>query len=148
MEVCPLSGKPCKKPKRHQITETINGDAQSFYLCEECASSFFVDEEIGVNPQLRAAFLYEGTGFLGCGIARRITVGGGGGKTDVRITQINQHDMIIPTLGGFQGDMPVRHPAKRLDFHGLGNKRIRQQHYEHCQNASFIQYGSRHRNTP
>lgn len=47
MEVCPLSGKPCEKPKRHHITEIIDGKTQSFFLCEECANSFFVEEEIG-----------------------------------------------------------------------------------------------------
>ena len=47
MEVCPLSGKPCGKPKRHHITEIIDGETQSFFLCEECAGSFFVDEEMG-----------------------------------------------------------------------------------------------------
>jgi protein-arginine kinase activator protein McsA len=47
MEVCPLSGKPCGKPKRHHITEIIDGETQSFFLCEECAGSFFVDEEVG-----------------------------------------------------------------------------------------------------
>lgn len=47
MEVCPLSGKPCGKPKRHHITEIIDGETQSFFLCDECAGSFFVDEEIG-----------------------------------------------------------------------------------------------------
>jgi len=47
MEVCPLSGKPCGKPKRHHITEIIDGETQSFYLCEKCAGTFFVDEEAG-----------------------------------------------------------------------------------------------------
>ena len=41
---CPLSGKPCHKPKPYHITDIIDGQVKSFELCEDCAANY-------LNPQ-------------------------------------------------------------------------------------------------
>jgi protein arginine kinase activator len=43
---CPLSGKPCHKPKLYHITDIIDGQVKSFELCEDCAANYLNPQEV------------------------------------------------------------------------------------------------------
>ena len=40
MKNCPLTGRPCEKPRYFHITEVQNGKGISFDLCEDCLSAY------------------------------------------------------------------------------------------------------------
>jgi len=45
---CPLTGKPCEKPKPYSITEIENGQVYTFKLCEDCILAYI--EKQKSNP--------------------------------------------------------------------------------------------------
>ena len=44
MDTCPLSGKPCARPKPFPVSEQINGKTKTIYLCSDCVKDFFEDK--------------------------------------------------------------------------------------------------------
>lgn len=49
MNLCPITGKPCLKPRLFHITEMKNGTPKSFDLCDECMQTYM---ELGESPEL------------------------------------------------------------------------------------------------
>jgi protein arginine kinase activator len=45
MEICPITGKPCEKPKIYHITEIKNG-TKSYSLCAKCFSIYVNEQSI------------------------------------------------------------------------------------------------------
>lgn len=63
--ICPVSGKPCNELKKNEVVETIEGQSKTFYLCDKCAASFFLDERVTAKkPSLPEVFIERTMNFI------------------------------------------------------------------------------------